>query len=249
MNKLKNFISSEIDCLRNSITKTEYASWWILRFLMVGGIIYKCIDLGLDYSPTILNLVLNLFSSFAITLIRLILVPKRIFCKVPFRVQTYINILVFFASFCGHAVNTIAKVPEWDKLMHMLTGALFVFIGNELIKMFSREGERVSPPIRVFASFGFSNVAIVFWEIFEFFTDYYWPGSTNQGYNCQLDPNSLFVRIFGMGAQNEYQWAVVDTCVDMIYAFITSVIASVILLKVLNYKEKKSEIPKETVTV
>ena len=52
-----------------------------------------------------------------------------------------------------------------------------------------------------------------------------------------------------MGAQNEYQWAVVDTCVDMIYAFITSVIASVILLKVLNYKEKKSEIPKETVTV
>ena len=249
MNKLKNFISSEFYCLKNSISKLEYATWWILRILIVCGILYKYKELGPEYSPTVLNLVLNLFSSFSVTLIRLILVPKRTFCKLPFRVQTYINILVFFASFCGHALNFIGNVREWDKIMHLLTGALFVFIGNELIKMFMRKDDRISPPVRVFTAFGFSNVAIVFWEMFEFFTDYYWPGSTNQGYNCQLDPNSLFVKIFGMGAQNEYQWAVVDTCVDMTYDFITSVIASVILLKILNFKEKKSEISQETVTV
>lgn len=249
MNKMKSFIRSEITCLKNDVTKFEYATWWILRIMMVCGIIYKYKELGPAYSPTVLNLVLNLFTSFAVTLIRFILVPKRIICKLPYRVQTYLNVLVFFASFCGHALNTIGKVRDWDKLMHLLTGALFVFIGNELIKMFMRDSDRISPMLRAFTAFGFSNVAIVVWEIFEFFVDYYWPGSTNQGYNCPLDPNSIFVKIFGLGAQNEYQWAVVDTCVDMTYAFITSAIASAILLAMLNKKEKKimpSEIQETT---
>lgn len=247
MNKIKSFISSEISALKNSVSKIEYASWWVLRVLMVWAIITKYRELGPEYSPTVLNLVLNLFSSFAVTLIRLILIPKRLICKLPFRVQTYINILVFFASFCGHGLNTIARVPEWDKLMHLLTGALFVFIGNELIKMFMRPDDRISPPVRAFTAFGFSNIAIVFWEMFEFFVDYYWPGSTNQGYNCHLDPNSLFVKIFGMGAQNEFQWAVVDTCVDMTYAFITALLATIVLVKILGAKEKKALKEKESI--
>ncbi len=249
MNKIKSFISSEITTLKNSVSKIEYASWWVLRVLMVWAIITKYRELGPEYSPTVLNLVLNLFSSFAITLIRLILVPKRIIGKLPFRVQTYINVLVFFASFCGHGINTMAKVPEWDKLMHLLTGALFVFIGNELIKMFMRPDDRISPPVRAFTAFGFSNIAIVFWEMFEFFVDYYWPGSTNQGYNCHLDPNSIFVKIFGMGAQNEFQWAVVDTCVDMTYAFITALLATIVLVKILGAKEKKALKETETLAV
>ena len=249
MNKIKSFIRSELESLKNDITKSEYILWWVLRILMIGGIIYKYKELGPEYSPTVLNLVLNLFSSFAVTLIRLILVPKRIICKLPYRVQSYIDILVFFASFCGHALNTIGNVREWDKLMHLLTGALFVFIGNELIKMFMRPGDKISPSLRAFTAFGFSNIAIVVWEIFEFFVDYYWPGSTNQGYNCRLDPESVFVKIFGMGAQNEYQWAVVDTCVDMTYAFITSIIASILLIKLLGIKERKLSPEKEEATV
>lgn len=240
MNKLKDFISSEIACLKSSINKAEYASWWILRILMLCAIIYKYKELGPAYSPTVLNLVLNFFSSFAVTLMRLILVPKRIFRKLPFRIQTYINVLVFFASFCGHGLNTIGSIKDWDKLMHLLTGALFVFVGYELTNMFMKETDRISPAVRAFTAFGFSNVAIVVWEIFEFFVDYYWPGSTNQGYNCRLDPESVFVKIFGLGAQNEYQWAVVDTCVDMTYAFLTSIIACVVLLKILNKHNKNN---------
>lgn len=239
MNKLKTFISSEISYLKKDIAKIEYLSWWVLRIMMIWAIIYKYKELGPEYSPTVLNLVLNLFSTFAVTLIRFILVPKRIFSKLPFRIQTYINILVFFASFCGHGINCIGRVRDWDKLMHLLTGALFVFVGYELTKMFMHETDRISPSLRAFTAFGFSNVAIVVWEIFEFFVDYYWPGSTNQGYNCQLDPESAFVKIFGLGAQNEYQWAVIDTCVDMTYAFITSIIASAVLVKIISIKSKK----------
>ena len=76
MNKTKSFISSEITTLKNNVSKIEYASWWVLRVLMVWAIITKYRELGPEYSPTVLNLVLNLFSSFAITLIILAIIFK-----------------------------------------------------------------------------------------------------------------------------------------------------------------------------
>ena len=139
---------------------------------------------------------------------------------------------------------------SWDKLMHLLTGLLFVFIGNELINVFIRPDDKMSPLLQTFTAFGFSNIAIVIWEIFEFFVDYYWPESCNQAYNNDPDRDPWFQAIFGLGAQNENQWAVFDTCVDMTCAFVTSIIGAVILVVWLYKKEKKTIAPeiKETVT-
>lgn len=252
MNKIKSFFSGEITDLKSSVSKSEYASWWLLRLLMVGALIYKRIELGPGFDMTILQLGLNLLACFTITLVRLILIPKKVVCKLPFRSQTYLNVLIFFASFCGHGLNCIHDVTSWDKLMHLLTGFLFVFIGYEMITMFARETDEMSPLLKTFTAFGFSNIAIVIWEIFEFFVDYYWPESCNQAYNISPDRDAWFFSIFGVGAQNENQWAVFDTCVDMLCAFLTSVIASVILLVYLYRKEKKQiyvDAEKEIVTV
>ena len=252
MNKIKSFITSELACLKSSVGKLEYTSWWVLRILMVAGVIFKYKELGPEYSPTVLNLALNTLSCFAITLMRLILFPKKYICKVSYRCQTWLNVLVFFASFLGHALNCIDKVMSWDKLMHLLTGFLFVFIGYELIKVFAKPEDRMSPLLASFTAFGFSNIAIVVWEIFEFFVDYYWPGSTNQAYNADPARDPWFYEIFGLGAQNENQWAVFDTCVDMTCAFVTSIIGAVILIAWLYRKEKKQALSakeNETVTV
>lgn len=254
MNKIKSFFSGEIADLKSSIGKLEYASWWLLRLLMVGALIYKRIELGPGFDMTILQLGLNLLACFTITLVRLILIPKKIVCKLPFRCQTYLNMLIFFASFCGHGLNCIHDVMSWDKLLHLLTGLLFVFIGNELLRMFMRADDKMSPLLQTFTAFGFSNIAIVIWEIFEFFVDYYWPESCNQAYNISPDRDPWFFKIFGMGAQNENQWAVFDTCVDMLCAFLTSVLGAVILLVYLYRKEKKQipvtfETEKETVAI
>lgn len=246
MNKIKAFFSGEIESLKNTVTLPEYISWWVLRLLMIGGAIYKYIDLGPEFSPTVLNLVLNTFTCFTIFLVRLILGPKKIISKLSYKCQTYLNILVFFASFLGHAFNFVHDVTSWDKLMHLLTGFLFVFIGYEMISMFSRSDDRMSPMIKTFTAFGFSNIAIVIWEMFEFFVDYYWPMSSNQAYNTRPDRDAWFFAIFGMGAQNENQWAVFDTNVDMTCAFVTSVLASVMLLVWLNKKEKKQQNNKAT---
>ncbi len=242
MNKIKTFFGSEIDCLKSSVSKIEYASWWILRVIMAIALIVKYRELGPGFSMTVLQLSLNLLATFTITLVRLILIPKKIVCKLPFRCQTYLNILIFFASFCGHGLNYIHDVMSWDKIMHLLTGLLFVFIGNELLNMFSRPDDKMSPLLQTFTAFGFSNIAIVIWEIFEFFVDYYWPESCNQAYNIDPNRDPWFQAIFGLGAQNENQWAVFDTCVDMICAFVTSIIGAVILV-VWLYKKEKKQLP------
>ncbi len=254
MNKIKNFLHSEIDCLKSSLGKIEYASWWVLRIMMIATLVFKYKELGPGFSMTVLQLGLNLLATFTITLVRLILIPKKIVCKLPFRSQTYLNVLIFFASFCGHGLNWIHDMMSWDKMMHLLTGLLFVFIGNELLVMFAGKDDKMSPLLRTFTAFGFSNIAIVVWEIFEFFVDYYWPESCNQAYNITPDRDPWFQAIFGMGAQNENQWAVFDTCVDMLCAFVTSIIGAVILLVILYRKEKKQipvtvEAEKEAVTV
>ncbi len=253
MNKIKSFFANEIADLKSSVGKLEYASWWLLRIMMIVSIIIKYKELGPEFSMTVLNLVLNTFSCFAITLMRLILVPKKYICRIPYRCQTWLNVLVFFASFLGHAFNCLHEVTSWDKLMHLLTGLLFVFIGNELINVFIRPDDKMSPLLQTFTAFGFSNIAIVIWEIFEFFVDYYWPESCNQAYNIDPDRDPWFQAIFGLGAQNENQGAVFDTCVDMICAFVTSILGAVILLIILYRKEKKQipvtpEEEKETVT-
>lgn len=239
MNKIKNFFRSETQSLKSSVGKLEYLSWWALRIMMIAAVFVKYKELGPEFSSTVLNLVLNTFSCFAITLMRLILVPKKYICRIPYRCQTWINVLVFFASFLGHGFNCLHYVMSWDKLMHLLTGFLFVFVGYELISVFKRPEDKMSPLLSSFTAFGFSNIAIVVWEIFEFFVDYYWPGSYNQAYNMDPDRDPWFYAIFGMGAQNENQWAVFDTCVDMTCAFVTSIIGAVVLIIWLCRKEKK----------
>lgn len=250
MNKIKSFFKSELQSLKGSVGRLEYASWWILRIMMVVAAFVKYKELGPEFSATVLNLVLNTFSCFAITLMRLILVPKKYICKISYRCQTWLNVLVFFASFLGHGINCIYYVMSWDKLMHLLTGFLFVFIGYELISIFARPEDRMSPLLSGFTAFGFSNVAIVVWEMFEFFVDYYWPESCNQAYNFDPNRDPWFYAIFGLGAQNENQWSVFDTCVDMTCAFVTSILGAVVLV-VWLYKKEKKQLPikeKEAVT-
>lgn len=54
--------------------------------------------------------------------------------------------------------------------------------------------------------------------------------------------------IFGYGAQNENQWAVFDTSVDMLCAVVGAAPAAIALLVYLYKKEKKTAL-KETAAV
>ena len=115
---------------------------------------------------------------------------------------------------------------------------MIVFIGNGISGMFIGDGDKVSPLFRTYSAVGFSYIAIVIWEVFEFFVDYYWPLSSNQAYNISPDRDKFFFAIFGLGAQNENQWAVFDTNVDMLCAMVGAMPAAIALFIWLKRKNK-----------
>ena len=240
MNKIKEFFASEINCLKKELSPFEYAAWWLLRAVQLFVLIRLIINDRTNQN--VLLLALNLLATFTVPLVRLLLFPKRIFTRLSFHSQTWLNVMVFLGSFLGQGMLWNHKVTSWDKFLHLMAGAVIVFIGNGVAGMFIRERDRVSPLFRTYASVGFSYIAIVVWEVFEFFADYYWPLSSNQAYNIKPDRDPFFFAIFGMGAQNENQWAVFDTNVDMLCAVVGAIPAAIVLFIWLNRKEKPEEI-------
>ena len=239
MDKIKGFLLSEIRSLKKELTVFEYILWWALRAIQIYVLVHMIIT---DReNQNILLLSLNLLATFTVPLVRLLLFPKRIFTRLSFRAQTWLNIMIFFGSFLAQGLGWNHEVTSWDKFLHLLAGAVIVLIGNEISAMFIRDGDKASPLFRTYSAVGFSYIAIVMWELFEFFVDYYWPLSSNQAYNTDPERDRFFFAIFGQGAQNENQWAVFDTNVDMFCAVIGAIPAAIILFIWLSRKEKKEQ--------
>lgn len=236
---IKKFIKNEFDTLKKGVTVIEYISWWVLRILQAGALINLVRTNPEDGNVLLLSL--NLLATFTVPLVRIILIPKKLVLRIPFRAQTWLNIMIFFGSFLAQGLRWNFSVTSFDKILHFIAGAVILLIGNELVNVFLADGERLSPLMRTFSATGFTYIGIVIWEVFEFFVDFYWPGSTNQAYNISPDRDKWFFMIFGYGAQNENQWAVFDTCVDMLCAVVGAAPAAIALLLYLYKKEKKSE--------
>lgn len=238
MNKVTVFIRSELKTLRDELSVPEYISWWLLRAVQLFVLVRLIIN---DRTNTnVLLLALNLLATFTVPLVRLLLFPKKVFTRLSFHTQTWLNVMIFFGSFLAQGLEWNHTVTSWDKILHLMAGFVIVFIGDGLSGMFLDRDDKVSPLFRTYSAVGFSYISIVVWEVFEFFVDYYWPESCNQAYNISPERDPFFFKIFGYGAQNENQWAVFDTNVDMLCAVIGSIPAAILLWALLNRKRKKS---------
>ncbi len=238
MNKVTVFIRSELKTLRDELSVPEYISWWLLRSVQLFVLVRLIIN---DRTNTnVLLLALNLLATFTVPLVRLLLFPKKVFTRLSFHTQTWLNVMIFFGSFLAQGLEWNHTVTSWDKILHLMAGFVIVFIGDGLSGMFLDRDDKVSPLFRTYSAVGFSYISIVVWEVFEFFVDYYWPESCNQAYNISPERDPFFFKIFGYGAQNENQWAVFDTNVDMLCAVIGSIPAAILLWALLNRKRKKS---------
>lgn len=250
LNKTKNFISAEISCLKKEVSLFEYILWWLLRIAMAAAIIYRQKENGPGFSLTVLILGLNLLATFTVTLIRLLLFPKRIVCRLPFSCQRWINIIVFVAAFLGHGFGWVSEVTSWDKLMHVLAGAFVLLMGNDLVNMLIGETDKVSNSLRIFSATGFSYFAMVLWEVYEFIVDYNWPESTNMAYSTDPNRDAFFVWLYGGPSVNFEAGlaSVFDTLTDMICAVAGTIPAIIFLYFYLKRKEKKAALTeKETV--
>ncbi len=239
MRKIKNFFLAEINCLKKELSPFEYLSWWLLRAIQIFVLVRLIINDRTNQNVLLLSL--NLLATFTVPLVRLLIFPKWLFTRLSFHTQSWINVMIFFGSFLAQGLEWNHKITSWDKILHVMAGAVIVFIGNGIAGMFLNERDRVSPLFRTYASVGFSYIAIVVWEVFEFFVDFYWPLSSNQAYNISPERDPFFFAIFGVGAQNENQWAVFDTNVDMFCAVVGAIPAAIVLFMYLNKREKNQQ--------
>ena len=240
LNKLKSFFKSEYHALRDGITVAEYIFWWLLRFGMIGCLIYRYKeDPG---SMTVLMLILNTVATFAVTLMRFLLFPKAFFGKLPYRCQTWLNLLIVFASFLSHGFGFNHSVTSWDKILHFMAGFFLLLIGNEIAEPLIRKNDRVSNSFRILTATGFSFFAIVAWEIYEFIVDYNWPGSINMAYNLDPDRDPFILMLFGGRSANFESGfaAVFDTVIDMLCAVVGAIPAIIFMIFYLRAREKKS---------
>ncbi len=249
MKKVKPFIKSEISDLKSELSVYEYILWWIIRAMQIFALVRLIMRDPSNNNVVLLSL--NLLATFTVPLVKLLLFPKWLFKRLTFHSQTWLNVMIFFGSFLAQGLEWNHKITSWDKVLHLMAGAVIVFIGDGIVGMFMDKKDKISPLFRTYASVGFSFISIVVWEVFEFFADYYIVDSSNQAYNINPDREPFFFIIFGYGVQNENQWRVFDTNVDMLCAVVGCIPAAVVLWWWHKRKERKNttEITKETVSV
>ncbi|MCR4614619.1 MAG: hypothetical protein K5756_00520 [Clostridiales bacterium] len=229
----KNYFKNVFNTFKSELTVWEYILWWVLRGLMVWAAVKKYREDPSDFVVVILCI--NLAVTFLVPLLRIFGFLKLFFGKLHLRLQSYINLLIFFCSFLHHGCDLGNTVKDYDKYLHMLTGWLCVLIGYEIIKS-TRRGESLSPGVYALASGGFSCMVSAAWEIFEFFSDYYIQGSRNQDLSYHLENNNIFVHIFGSGAGNPGHIAVFDTTMDIICNLCFCLAAMLLLYAVLKVR-------------
>ena len=247
MKRLINRFVNEFNAVKQELSTSEYLSWWALRIAMITVFIVFTVRQEQLYQRNLV--LLNLSLTFAIPLLRFIS-PKKLFTsKTSYHIQTYVNIFIFMGSFLGHGFNLLIEISEYDKLMHIVSGGVVVFIGAELLKAFNGH-EKVSAAIKTFSGVGFSFIVMVVWELVEFFADYFIAGSNNQGYYKYPDDTMIFVKIFGYSENLPHNAAVLDTNIDLFYACIGCALCAAILYFVLRRKEAKAPLQEdEAVTV
>ena len=238
---VKDYFLDEVKALREQITLPEYVFWWIIRI----GIVYFLIR-SVKEGATDLKLIFsaNLAVTFVVPLVRLLFFPKLFLGRMSYRVQSLIDVFVFFGNFLGHGFRFNGTVTDYDKLLHLVSGGVVVFIGCVLIEG-TRRGREVPRLSKTLASAGFSCVVMVLWEIFEFFTDFYMEGSMNQNFHYAPAPDMFFFKIFGAGAGKPGQSVVLDTNIDVFLAVVGCVFCTVLLYIFLAERDKREAKRKE----
>lgn len=235
---MKQYLYNEKQELKAGITKAEYVWWWLLRVCMVGMILYNVSRQR--ETMVILIMCANLVMTFIIPIFRLVFFKKIFLGNLPYRIQSFIDVFIFAGSFLGHGLDFNGTVADYDKYMHLVSGALAVFIGY-LILLSVKGGRELSPLLKTIGAGGFSCAVIILWEIFEFFSDFLIDGSANQNWMYYPDGKFIFFRIFGMGAGKEEQFTVLDTDLDIFCAAFGCLICMALLYAFIRLQDKNGK--------
>ena len=217
--------------------KSELIFWWILRILMIGGIILRLVEsdeLGM-YQP--MQMAANLVGMFAFEICQAF--PEKTFPRyLPAYFQNITIIGFFLASFGGAFLNFYYIIPAYDKILHLFGCMEAVFICYELLCAMQLRDKKVIPHRYItLAAFGLAFVFAAGWELFEFSFDQ-WFGGDAQHWNLELaikeagSREDIFMLIPLDAERFEARFAIMDTMGDAIL----NAIGAVAMYIILRYK-------------
>lgn len=196
--------------------------WWSVRVSML----YAFIVMENRAEATLL--LANLIGTFAITLVHFVFPKDTAFCKISYKTQTLVTIIVFLGSYGGNFIFIYNIIPRYDLFLHLISGYLCVMGGYYFAKtLINSESKKNNLLLTVFA-FAFSCFMMPAWEVSEFIGDFIW-GTANQGFHWDPAPDSFFFKVFGYGMGDTELYSLFDTFYDVLLAMITTVITTLCL--------------------
>ena len=222
--------------------KWQLVYWWVLRLLMIGGIIlriFEADDLGF-YQP--LQMAANLVGMFAFEIFQLF-PEKTFFRKFSSGFQNFTILSFFLASFGGAFLNLYYSLPAYDKILHMFGCMVAVMVCYELVCAMQLRDKNTCPAnIAILTALGLAFVFSTGWELFEFIFDQ-WFGGDAQHWDLQkaIEEAGSVEKVFMLipldEERFEARFALMDTMGDTILNTIGAVIMYFVL-KINPYRHK-----------
>lgn len=150
------------------------------------------------------------------------IVEKVLKIKLEDKLKISLIIFIFAAQCLGTVLGFYGKCLWWDTMLHTISGVIFFFVGEAIIKQMSNEKGKGELNNKIIIAFAvcFSLSTGVIWEIFEFFVD------SLLGQNMQVAKGLIG------------QEAVMDTMIDLTSVTVGTIFISIVeILK--NRKSKR----------
>ena len=241
--RISDKIFLEIEKVKADTNVVDILWWWIVRSAML----YAFINMENVAEKILIGA--NLTGAFAVTLMHLVFPKDSLFCKINYRLQSFICIIVFTGSYMSNFIFVFHNLPRFDLFVHFISGAIVVAGGYYAAKTFMNAKTKRDAFLMTLYAFCLSGFVMPFWEVFEFFGDFLF-GSANQGFYWGPTDDSFFFKVFGHGTGNTQLYYLFDTVYDELLAFSTTVVACVWLYISLlkGLKQGKSAESKEKIT-
>ncbi len=241
LNKISAYLKEYAQNILTDVKKSELIYWWILRILMIYGIVESLI-FGDEYlgSNQPLQMFANLCGMFGYEIFQLMPKANRFRFFSP-RFQNITALGFFLGSFGGAYLNFYYTLPGYDKVLHALGTAEAVYIGYEYICATQLKFKKTCPhQIANLTALGFGFILSSAWELFEFTFDQFFGGDAQHwSYENALataggDPEKIF-NLFSV--DDPMRFALMDTMGDMVLNFIGA-FAMYAVLCIIPYRHK-----------
>lgn len=140
------------------------------------------------------------------------IVEKVLKIKLEDKLKISLIIFIFAAQCLGTVLGFYGKFLWWDTMLHTISGVIFFFVGEAIIKQMSNEKVKGELNKKIIIAFAvcFSLSTGVIWEIFEFLVD------SLLGQNMQVAKGLIG------------QEAVMDTMIDLISVTVGTIFISIV---------------------